>query len=126
MEVGESLEVTVWINLIVNKGYVETTIEIVSDLATQTIPVFMNEEIFVGVNENSNTYEVYPNPTDGIFTIEGANITRVEVFNLVGQMVYEAQGKTVTVDASNWNKGIYMINIIDQNGSIKTQKLMVK
>ena len=126
LEVGESLEVTVWIDLIVNKGYVETTIEIVSDLATQTIPVFMNEEIFVGVNENSNTYEVYPNPTDGIFTIEGANITRVEVFNLVGQMVYEAQGKTVTVDASNWNKGIYMINIIDQNGSIKTQKLMVK
>ena len=126
LEVGESLEVTVWINLIVNKGYVETTIEIVSDLATQTIPVFMNEEIFVGVNENSNTYEVYPNPTDGIFTIEGANITRVEVFNLVGQKVYEAQGKTVTVDASNWNKGIYMINIIDQNGSIKTQKLMVK
>jgi hypothetical protein len=126
LEVGESLEVTVWIALIVNKGYVETTIEIVSDLATQTIPVFMNEEIFVGVNENSNTYEVYPNPTDGIFTIEGANITRVEVFNLVGQMVYEAQGKTVTVDASNWNKGIYMINIIDQNGSIKTQKLMVK
>jgi hypothetical protein len=126
LEVGESLEVTVWIGLIVNKGYVETTIEIVSDLATQTIPVFMNEEIFVGVNENSNTYEVYPNPTDGIFTIEGANITRVEVFNLVGQMVYEAQGKTVTVDASNWNKGIYMINIIDQNGSIKTQKLMVK
>lgn len=126
LEVGESLEVTVWINLIVNKGYVETTIEIVSDLATQTIPVFMNEEIFEGVNENSNPYEVYPNPTDGIFTIEGANITRVEVFNLVGQKVYEAQGKTVTVDASNWNKGIYMINIYDQNGSTKTQKLMVK
>lgn len=126
LEVGESLEVTVWIGLIVNKGYVETTIEIVSDLATQTIPVFMNEEIFEGVNENSNTYEVYPNPTDGIFTIEGANITRVEVFNLVGQMVYEAQGKTVTVNASSWNKGIYMINIIDQNGSSKTEKLMVK
>lgn len=126
LEVGESLEVTVWIGLIVNKGYVETTIEIVSDLATQTIPVFMNEEIFEGVNENSNTYEVYPNPTDGIFTIEGANITRVEVFNLVGQKVYEAQGKTVTVNASSWNKGIYMINIIDQNGSSKTEKLMVK
>ena len=126
LEVGESLEVTVGIGLIVNKGYVETTIEIVSDLATQTIPVFINEEIFEGVNENSNTYEVYPNPTDGIFTIEGANITRVEVFNLVGQKVYEAQGKTVTVNASSWNKGIYMINIIDQNGSSKTEKLMVK
>jgi hypothetical protein len=79
------------------------------------------------VAENKeNVYSIYPNPTDGNFTVAGADMTRVEVYNLVGQKVYEAQGKTVTVDASNWNKGIYMINIIDQNGSIKTQKLMVK
>ena len=73
-----------------------------------------------------DVYSIYPNPTDGNFTVAGADMTRIEVYNLVGQKVYEAQGKTVTVDASNWNKGIYMINIIDQNGSIKTQKLMVK
>ena len=69
---------------------------------------------------------IYPNPTDGNFTVESAEMVSVEVYNLVGQKVYEAQGKTVSVDASNWNKGVYMINIIDQNGSSKTQKLMVK
>lgn len=73
-----------------------------------------------------NIYSIYPNPTDGNFTVEGADMTRIEVYNLVGQKVYEAQGKTVTVNASSWNKGIYMINIYDQNGSTKTQKLMVK
>lgn len=79
------------------------------------------------VAENKeNVYSIYPNPTDGNFTVAGADMTRVEVYNLVGQKIYEAQGKTVTVDASNWNKGIYMINIIDQNGSSKTEKLMVK
>ena len=79
------------------------------------------------VAENKeNVYSIYPNPTDGNFTVAGADMTRVEVYNLVGQKIYEAQGKTVTVNASNWNKGIYMINIIDQNGSSKTEKLMVK
>ena len=81
---------------------------------------------WTSVGETDMATAIYPNPTTGNFTIEGADMARVEVFNLVGQKVYEAQGKTVTVDASNWNKGIYMINIIDQNGSIKTQKLMVK
>ncbi len=78
------------------------------------------------VDEAAIATAIYPNPTCGNFTIEGADMARVEVYNLVGQKVYEAQGKTVTVDASNWNKGVYMINIIDQNGSSKTQKLMVK
>lgn len=78
------------------------------------------------VDETAVATNIYPNPTSGNFTIEGADMARVEVYNLVGQKVYEAQGKTVTVDASNWNKGIYMINILDQNGSSKTQKLMVK
>jgi fatty acid-binding protein DegV len=36
------------------------------------------------------------------------------------------EGKMVSIDASNWNKGIYMINISDHNGSSKTEKLMVK
>ena len=78
------------------------------------------------VDETAVATNIYPNPTSGNFTIEGADMARVEVYNLVGQKVYEAQGKTVTVDASNWNKGIYMINILDQNGSSKTEKLMVK
>lgn len=73
-----------------------------------------------------NVYSIYPNPTNGNFTVAGADMTRVEVYNLVGQKIYEAQGKMVTVNASSWNKGIYMINIIDQNGSSKTEKLMVK
>ena len=76
--------------------------------------------------QRENTCNIYPNPTTGNFTVVGANISKVEVYNLVGQKVYEAQGEMVSINASNWNKGIYLVNIIDQNGAVETQKLVVR
>ena len=69
---------------------------------------------------------LYPNPTTGLFTVEGANVARVEVYNLVGQKVHEAEGQTISIDAANWNKGIYLVNIVEQNGAVMTKKLVVK
>ena len=82
----------------------------------------------VGVEE-SLAYEalsLYPNPTTGQFTVEGANVAKVEVYNLVGQKVHETEGQVVNVDAANWHKGIYFVNIIEQNGASVTKKLVVK
>ena len=82
----------------------------------------------VGVEE-SLAYEalsLYPNPTTGQFIVEGANVERVEVYNLVGQKVHEAEGHVVNIDAANWNEGIYLVNIIEQNGAVVTNKLVVR
>ena len=74
-----------------------------------------------------NGVTLFPNPTTGQFTVEGANVAKVEVYNLVGQKVCEQQGsKVVNIDATNWNKGIYLVNIIEENGAIVTKKLVVK
>ena len=54
------------------------------------------------------------------------NVVSVEIYNLVGQKVYEAQGKTINVDAADWDKGIYLVKVSDQNGAVETRKLMVK
>ena len=63
----------------------------------------------------------------GQFTVEGANVDKVEVYNLVGQKVYEQQGsKVVNIDATQWNKGIYLVNIIEKNGAAVTKKLVVR
>ena len=70
--------------------------------------------------------KLYPNPTTGQFTVEGANVERVEVYNLVGQKVHEAEGQVVNIDAANWHKGIYLVNIIEQNGAVVAKKLVVK
>ena len=76
--------------------------------------------------EDLNHVSFYPNPTTGQFTVEGANVARVEVYNLVGQKVHEAEGKSVSIDAAEWNKGIYLVNIVEQNGAVVTKKLVVR
>ena len=125
LEVGESFEVTVSVNVVV-KGYVTTGIEIVSSLATQPVLVNIAEYMVDDITELSAETKLYPNPTEGNFTVEGANMAKVEVYNLVGQKVYEEQGKEVTINASEWNKGIYMVSITDNNGAVETKKLVVK
>lgn len=70
---------------------------------------------------------LYPNPTTGQFTVEGANVAKVEVYNLVGQKVCELQGgKVVNIDATGWNKGLYFVNVIEENGAAVIKKLVVK
>ena len=107
------------------KGYVQTSIEIETDYGIFEIAVHINEDI-LSVNELASEAKRYPNPTTGQFTVEGANVAKVEVYNLVGQKVHEAEGKTISIDATEWNKGIYLVNIIEQSGAVVTKKLVVR
>ena len=108
------------------KGYVQTSIEIETDYGIFEIAVHINEDI-LSVTELSTEAKLYPNPTTGQFTVEGANVAKVEVYNLVGQKVCEQQGsKAVSINATDWHKGIYLVNIIEQNGAVVTKKLVVR
>ena len=109
-----------------SKGYVNTTFTVHTDQNDCTYSVAINEDL-LSVTELTAEAKLYPNPTTGQFTVEGANVAKVEVYNLVGQKVYEQQGsKVVNIDATEWNKGIYLVNIIEQNGAIVTKKLVVR
>lgn len=107
------------------KGMAETTVVLSSEIGDVTFVVQVDGEL-LSVTELSAETKIYPNPTSSIFTVEGVNVAKVEVYNLVGQKVYEQQGKVVRIDAANWDKGLYLVNILDQNGSVETRKLMVK
>ena len=84
------------------------------------------EDSLLSINELSSETKLYPNPTTGQFTVEGANVAKVEVYNLVGQKVHHAKGRVVNIDASDWNKGIYLVNVIEQNGAVVTKQLVVR
>ncbi len=102
-----------------------TEVKVHSSQNTITFGIYIDDNL-LNITEISAETNLYPNPTSGQFTVEGMNVVKVEVYNLVGQKVYEAQGKTVIIDAANWNKGIYLVNITLQNGAVETKKMVVK
>jgi hypothetical protein len=71
------------------------------------------------VEENAlANVKIYPNPSEGIFNIEGQNIRKVEVFNAFGQLVYskDMENGLMMIDLTNRAAGIYLIQIITDNG----------
>ena len=77
----------------------------------------VSENVGAGVNELSD-WElnfIYPNPSQGIFTIQANNpITKLSVTNLLGQVIYQKTIKalTTTLDLTSQSKGIYFIELI--------------
>ena len=124
---GESFMITIApISNVGNRqDQVHTCISIVSDQNDVIFDVTIDENL-ISVTELSDEIKLYPNPTTGQFTVEDANVAKVEVYNLVGQKVHEAEGQVVNIDATNWNKGIYLVNIIEQNGAVVAKKVVVK
>jgi hypothetical protein len=79
------------------------------------------------VDENlANEIGIYPNPTTGVFTVEAENISRVEVYNLIGQKVSSEEMFTskTNIDMTGFDTGIYMVRII-ANGTEITRKVSV-
>ena len=124
VEPADYFYLDVYVNAM-SKGYVNTSFTVHTDQNDCTYGVTINEDL-LSISELSAEAKLYPNPTTGLFTVEGANVARVEVYNLVGQKVHEAEGKSVSIDAAEWNKGIYLVNIIEENGAVATKKLVVK
>ena len=124
VEPADYFYLDVYVNAMV-KGYVVTSFTVHTDQNDCIYGVTINENL-LSVNELSSEAKLYPNPTTGQFTVEGANVAKVEVYNLVGQKVHEAEGKTISIDAAEWHKGIYLVNIIEQSGAVVTKKLVVR
>jgi hypothetical protein len=89
----------------------------------------------VGVGNISDfgQFQIYPNPSDGNFTIKTGNENTIfenptiEVFNLLGEKVYSAilQSRDAMINLSAEPDGVYFLNIITEK-EIKTQKLIIQ
>jgi hypothetical protein len=81
------------------------------------------------VNNNDNSVKIYPNPNSGVFTaISNTQSSKIEVFNLVGKMVYQSQLNSLQteIQLTNQPKGIYFCKISDvKNESSKIIKIII-
>ncbi|MBI3501708.1 MAG: T9SS type A sorting domain-containing protein [Bacteroidetes bacterium] len=85
------------------------------------------------LNSDISSFNLYPNPTTGVSTIEitmkEAGKAVLEVSNMVGQTIYSTSKElgagthTFSVDASKWNSGVYFYTVKTGNSSV-TKKLV--
>ena len=124
---GDFFTINVSSRVLICKDYINRTITVHSTDGDLQIMVSVNEDL-LSVSQIKNEISIYPNPANGIFTVESANMSRVTVHNLIGQMVYDAtaDGQRVNIDANNWNSGIYMVTITDRQGASVTRKIVVR
>jgi hypothetical protein len=96
--------------------------------------IFMVDDIsidfIVGTPEQPANVEiaVYPNPvTDHMNIVSGVEMTQVEIFNQLGQVVYSQVVKDTNfnLNTANFNAGVYFVRITTDQG-ISTKKIMIK
>jgi|GEM_PF-750567 len=74
-----------------------------------------------------SSLSIYPNPSTGLFNIEGvSNTVDMVVSNAHGQLIYKRSiGENTMLDLSSQPKGIYFIEFRSEN-SVKIEKVVLK
>jgi hypothetical protein len=73
----------------------------------------------------NNNYNIYPNPTTGMVTVEGENINYVAVYNSVGQLIKVVKTQNNVVDMSACENGVYFFDVVDNAGQSSVQRVVV-
>ena len=80
--------------------------------------------VLEGVTETSESVvKVWPNPTSGVLHIEADEFNKVEIYNLLGQIVMHAE-KVETMDLSDLDKGVYFLIASNKNGAKAVTKVI--
>ncbi len=85
----------------------------------------------VGIHENIalSPYHVFPNPSNGKFTIEALNFENasIKIFNVVGAEIYQSStsNQITVIDLSNQPKGIYFVKINTEKSSF-TKRIVIQ
>jgi hypothetical protein len=97
----------------------------------------LNFEAQIGIEETLNLtkFNIFPNPNNGRFTLslktESSENLRLNIQNLLGQVVYAEQLSNVTnlnkeINLSKLEKGLYLVNILSENRTSSTQKIVIQ
>lgn len=77
-------------------------------------------------NMIANDIAVYPNPTDGNTSISTVNGKEISLMNTLGQIVYAApvNGTTSMIDMSRLAPGVYVVTVVNTDGTVNKTKLI--
>ncbi len=100
---------TIWIMF--NKGLLKVN------------PTFLSVQEFQETNES---LIVYPNPASSELNISAENYQRVEIYDIMGKLVFSQNAAISQIDVSSLSQGTYYLKIYFQNNSIKNLMFIKK
>jgi hypothetical protein len=86
----------------------------------------------VGIKQNEpfENISLYPNPSNGNFTINNPseNYVTIDVLNILGSSVLRTQSseKNININLENALKGIYFVQVVNKQGQKTVKKLVIK
>ena len=77
--------------------------------------------------DNNSTNIIFPNPTNGIFTIEGKDILKIEIYDVFGKQILELYPNEdrLSFDLQKQKKGIFFVNIYEKTKSLSKKLVLL-
>ncbi len=74
-----------------------------------------------------NNVDIYPNPAQSFINVVANNISKVSVYNAVGQMIYsqDVNASFAKISSESWANGLYYVNVETTDGKVSSQKVVV-
>ena len=94
------------------------------DNETVIIPLTLTVTGDAVIETAESAFSIYPNPTTGMVTVEGENISAVAIYSAAGQLLNVVT--STTVDMSVYGAGVYFFNVIDNANNTTVQRVVVK
>jgi hypothetical protein len=88
------------------------------------IPVTLVANYDAVIENAASAFNVYPNPTTGMVTVEGENIAAIAIYNAAGQLIKVVN--TTTIDMSAFGTGVYFLNVVDNANNSTIQRVVVE
>ena len=74
------------------------------------------------ISDITTSLGIYPNPVeDKLVIITSEIIKKIRIYNIVGMTVYSNEENVTSIDVTNFNSGVYFINIKTDSGEVTKQ-----
>jgi len=133
LESDARLDVHIYPNGIdVGNAFIEITITDVNNANNTAVGYYAFDSNFTTGTQNASQtfFKVYPNPSTGLFTIEGdAEIEQVNIYSTTGQLLRTFGYNNLAAewyDIAELPQGTYMLQLLGKDSEILGTKLMTK
>ncbi|AFL81945.1 hypothetical protein Aeqsu_2488 [Aequorivita sublithincola DSM 14238] len=101
------------------------------DTNGNSIPDFLDDEVFIGVNSfNFKDLSISPNPTSESFTIQSSQLileTTISLYDIQGKILFSEkmlpQNGKLTINVSSLENGVYFVKISSE-GNVAVRKII--